>query len=58
MEETALRETYNPSAEVLAPVRLIILRNEGESKTERMISESYLHGSPVLGDLFRGKHRS
>ena len=52
MEKTALRETYNPFADILALVRLIVLRNEGESKTERMISESYLHGSPVLGDIF------
>jgi len=51
MEETALGETYNPAADVRAPVRLIIVRNEGESTTERMISESYLHGSPVLGDI-------
>ena len=51
MEETALGETYNPSAEVRAPVRLIIVRNDGESTTGRMISESYRHGSPVLRDI-------
>ena len=32
-------------------MRLIIVRNEGESTKERMISESYLHGSPVLRDI-------